>query len=102
MTTSPMHHESMTTCALTARLGLFAALLVAAALAWPEATLAQSDRKLDLSTPKQRTDMPKPKQTARPRSSSCSEFGAGFVRMPGSDSCVRIGGGVDVGGGGSR
>lgn len=32
---------------------------------------------------------------ARPRSSAaCSEFGAGFVRMPGSDSCIRVGGSI--------
>jgi len=32
----------------------------------------------------------------------CAQFGAGFVVAPGSDTCVRIGGGIDVGVGGSR
>jgi len=41
--------------------------------------------------------------TAVPRAPSrnpCAQYGAGFVRAPGSDTCVKIGGyvGVDVGG----
>lgn len=49
------------------------------------------------------TEAQKPVQTVRPRqTSSCSEFGPGFVRAPGSDSCVRIGGGIDVGVGAGR
>ncbi|MBN8969401.1 MAG: hypothetical protein J0G95_13200 [Rhizobiales bacterium] len=32
----------------------------------------------------------------------CAQFGAGFVVAPGSDTCVRIGGGIDIGVGGSR
>lgn len=36
-----------------------------------------------------------PRRAARPQ--SCGEFGAGFVRMPGSDSCIRFGGGVGLG-----
>ncbi|RIK98550.1 MAG: hypothetical protein DCC74_04425 [Proteobacteria bacterium] len=35
----------------------------------------------------------KPKPAVR----SCAEFGAGFVRLEGSDTCVRIGGYLDVG-----
>jgi hypothetical protein len=76
---------------------MLTASLLVTALAWPDAALAQSERKLDLSTPKQRTDAPKPKQNARPRSTSCAEFGPGFVRLPGSDSCTRMGGGVEMG-----
>ncbi len=35
---------------------------------------------------------------------SCAEFGAGFVRVEGSDTCVRLGGsiGIGVGGGSGR
>ncbi len=35
-----------------------------------------------------------------PSHNPCAQYGAGFVRAPGSDTCVRIGGyvGVDVGG----
>jgi hypothetical protein len=43
-------------------------------------------------------DAPKAKPVARARpSASCAEFGAGFVRMPGSDSCIRFGGSVGIG-----
>jgi len=91
----------MTRRAFASGLRSLAACLVVA-LALPHAAQAEPARKLDLSTPKQNSDGSKPKQTSRPRSSSCSEFGAGFVRMPGSDTCVRIGGGVDMGVGSSR
>ena len=51
----------------------------------------------------QSTEAQKSVQPLRPRQpSSCSEFGAGFVRAPGSDTCVRIGGGVDIGIGAGR
>lgn len=43
-------------------------------------------------------DTTKAKPLARSRpSASCAEFGPGFVRMPGSDSCMRFGGGVEMG-----
>jgi hypothetical protein len=36
------------------------------------------------------------------RTKSCPEFGPGFVRIPGSSSCVRTGGSISVGTGISR
>jgi len=62
-------------------------------------------QQMDSKTPRQRPQTAKPDHTtagqkplARQRpSTSCSEFGAGFVRMPGSDSCVRFGGSVGIG-----
>ncbi|MCR6735405.1 MAG: hypothetical protein NVV83_15590 [Afipia sp.] len=36
-----------------------------------------------------------PRKAARPQ--ACGEFGPDFVRMPGSDSCIRFGGGVGMG-----
>ncbi|MDZ4367243.1 MAG: hypothetical protein U0987_09505 [Afipia sp.] len=61
-------------------------------------------QKTETKTPRQRPQATKPDHTAkqkplaRPRTTtSCSEFGAGFVRMPGSDSCVRFGGSVGIG-----
>lgn len=61
-------------------------------------------QQMDSKTPQQRPQAAKPDRTgaqkplARPRTTtSCSEFGAGFVRMPGSDSCVRFGGSVGIG-----
>ena len=37
------------------------------------------------------------KPVSRPKPAACAEFGPGFVRMPGSDSCIRFGGGVGIG-----
>src|SRR3954452_10770223 len=39
-----------------------------------------------------------PKATANP----CAEYGAGFVRIEGSSTCVKIGGSLSVGVGGAR
>lgn len=30
----------------------------------------------------------------------CAEFGAGFVQVEGSSTCVKLGGSIDIGGGG--
>lgn len=75
----------------------FFALLLVALIASPHVALAKPDRKLDQATQRQRTDTPRPKHTARPRPASCAEFGSGFIRMPGSDSCFRFNGGVGMG-----
>jgi hypothetical protein len=40
----------------------------------------------------------RPKATAN----SCAEYGPGFVRIEGSSTCVKIGGSLSVGVGGSR
>lgn len=37
-----------------------------------------------------------PSKAEKSRKTACSEYGAGFYRMEGSDTCVRIGGGIDV------
>lgn len=60
----------------------------------------QLDPKVLRQTPPATTshDTTKAKPLARSRpSASCAEFGPGFVRMPGSDSCMRLGGGVGIG-----
>jgi hypothetical protein len=76
------------------------------AIATAAAALASAAhaQQMETKTPRQRPQVAKPghapkqKPPARPRAStSCSEFGAGFVRMPGSDSCIRFGGGVEMG-----
>lgn len=35
-----------------------------------------------------------------PKSDPCAAFGPGFVRMPGSDTCVKVGGGIGIEAGG--
>lgn len=32
---------------------------------------------------------------------SCAEFGPGFVKVEGTDTCMRVGGGISIGAGGS-
>lgn len=46
-----------------------------------------------------------PDRQLRPKAgagNSCAAFGPGFLKAPGTDTCVKIGGGVDIGVGGSR
>lgn len=82
---------------------LAAVSLAAAVASTPSPTFAAPKEPGDDKAPRQRATAPTPKPVARPRqATSCAQFGAGFMQMPGSDSCVRIGGGVDVGVGGSR
>lgn len=60
-------------------------------------------QQLDLKAQRPRPDDSKRKPVARPRSaSSCREYGAGYVRVEGTGTCVRLGGGISVGVGGSR
>jgi Porin subfamily len=53
-----------------------------------------------LTGPNQRTPSPPPDVVKSPpagKAKSCSAFGAGFVNVPGTDACVKIGGSVDAG-----
>lgn len=59
-------------------------------------------QQMETKTPRQRPqalkqDQPLKQPSARRQPTACSEFGAGFVRMPGSDSCIRFGGSVGIG-----
>jgi Porin subfamily len=53
-----------------------------------------------LIDPNPKTTPPPPavsgKLQARGRAKSCSAFGAGFVQVPGTDACVKIGGSVTM------
>jgi hypothetical protein len=52
-----------------------------------------------------RPDKPAPSVPLRPAKAAanpCAEYGAGFVRIEGSSTCVKIGGSFGVGLGGSR
>jgi hypothetical protein len=72
--------------------------LAAAVSSKSSSTFAAPKEPRDDKASRQRATTPPPQPIARPRQTkSCAEFGAGFTRMPGSDSCVRIGGGIDVG-----
>lgn len=56
---------------------------------------AAPDKRRGIKKTHTRSHASAPRKAARPQ--SCGEFGAGFVRMPGSDSCIRFGGGVGMG-----
>jgi hypothetical protein len=43
-----------------------------------------------------------PLRPARAAVNPCAEYGPGFARIEGSSTCMRIGGSIDVGIGGSR
>ncbi|EKS41520.1 hypothetical protein [Afipia broomeae] len=80
-------------------LGFLAAGVLLVPVTAPSA-LAQQ---LDLKTQQPRLDNSKLKSVARPRpATSCAEYGAGYVRVEGTGSCVRLGGGINAGVGGSR
>jgi hypothetical protein len=52
-----------------------------------------------------RPDKPAPSVPLRPAKAAanpCAEYGAGFVRIEGSSTCIKIGGSISVGVGGSR
>jgi Porin subfamily len=80
-------------CALGAAFGsvLLAAFLVGAATAATAQTLTD---------PNPRPNSPRPaaaKATAAKHMKACPEFGSGFYRVDGTDTCVKLGGFVDVG-----
>jgi Porin subfamily len=39
-----------------------------------------------------------PNSDTASKSKACPEYGPGFVKLPGSDTCVKIGGSVEAGG----
>lgn len=82
---------------------LASAFLVATVSLMSTQTFADPKEARD-SRPRRKQTTQRPDQpVARPRQSmSCAEYGAGFARAPGSDTCVHIGGGIDVGVGISR
>jgi hypothetical protein len=43
-----------------------------------------------------------PLRPAKTAANPCAEYGAGFVRIEGSSTCIKIGGSLSIGAGGSR
>jgi hypothetical protein len=68
---------------------LIFALLPAIALA------EQTDRPKSGKAPASAKSLPL-KRIARP--DACAEYGAGFVKIEGSDTCIQIGGAIGIGG----
>jgi hypothetical protein len=44
-------------------------------------------------------DQPKPKKPVQATQKPCAEYGPGFVRVEGTNTCVKVGGSVEAGGG---
>ncbi|WGS17496.1 MULTISPECIES: hypothetical protein [unclassified Bradyrhizobium] len=63
----------------------------------PAAALAQQSNGRKLQTPPDAWKTLPSKSTTR--SNPCASFGPGFVKVEGSDTCVKLGGGISVGGG---
>ena len=78
-------------------LRIFSCLLAVTICAMMNSASAAPEKRTGINKPDSRSHMPARRKTARPKSTSCAEFGAGFVRMPGSDSCIRFGGSVGMG-----
>ncbi len=72
--------------------------LAAAVALTPLSASAAPEEPRDGKAVRPSTRPPARKHIARPhQDTSCAQFGAGFTRMPGSDNCVRFGGGVGMG-----
>jgi Porin subfamily len=80
-----------------------AAIAAAAALA---VTIGDGAAAQTLTNPNPQPAPSRPPAAAKPRESehvkSCSAYGAGFVNIPGTGACVKIGGSVTVDSGISR
>ena len=67
-------------------------------LSLASAAAAESSRPLKLDQPTGGTSLP----VKQPKSAdACAAYGAGFVKLAGSNSCVKIGGAVSIGVGGN-
>jgi hypothetical protein len=72
-------------------------VIIVAVLSAPAASAQQSgDRKPDKPAPSARL------RPAKAAQNPCAEYGAGFVRIEGSSTCMKIGGSFGAGLGGSR
>ncbi len=85
-------------CPMHARRTLVFCLVLAVTAPHGTAAIAASDMPHGVKSRRHRADTPKPVQATRARQPvSCGQFGPGFVRMAGSDTCISVGGAVDVG-----
>jgi hypothetical protein len=74
--------------------------LLIVALAALSASSAQAEQSRERKPDKPAVSIPlRPAKTAV---NPCAEYGAGFVRVDGSSTCVKIGGTISVGAGGTR
>ncbi len=72
-------------------------LFVIVAMLCASSAFAESTRPLKLETPRT-ADKPMPLK-GKASSNSCAVYGAGFIKLEGTDTCVQVGGAVSVGAG---
>jgi hypothetical protein len=77
-------------------------VLIAVVVLWPASLVAAAEQprqqKSDKSITAGRQHQPKRARTDQ----TCAVYGEGFVRVDGTQTCVKIGGSVSIGVGGSR
>ena len=71
-------------------------VLTIVALLLASSALAESTRPLKLDTPNDTRPAP---LRGKASSNSCAAYGAGFVKVEGTDTCVQVGGSISVGAG---
>jgi hypothetical protein len=84
---------SVLTRLMLRRVALMTAVAVAAAAIVP---CASAQTLTHPNAPAKAPPPPSKKSRATAREESCSAFGAGFVRIPGTDACAKIGGWVTM------
>ena len=72
-------------------------LLAVTICATMNSAFAAPEKRPGFHKPHSRSHVLRPRKAAHPQTTSCGEFGSGFMRMPGSDSCIRFNGGVGMG-----
>jgi hypothetical protein len=60
---------------------------------------AYAQRKEALRPPRDQINAPVSKPPRAPASHPCAQFGPGFARVDGTDTCIKIGGSIGIGGG---
>jgi hypothetical protein len=85
-----MNCLSVRTRLMLRRIALAAAVTILAAVITP-CVVAQTLTQPNGPT-KQSLPLPSKKPRATAHEKSCSAFGAGFVKVPGTDACVKVGG----------
>ncbi|MGY4479038.1 hypothetical protein [Bradyrhizobium sp. USDA 3364] len=73
-------------------------ICIAIAILLPAAALAQQGDRRNFRTPPPDAGKTLPSKSAT-RSNPCASYGPGFVKVEGSDTCVKLGGGISVGAG---
>jgi hypothetical protein len=72
-------------------------LIIVAVMSVTDTSRAAAQTLTDPNPGTKNTQLPASKSAGTKQAKACPEFGAGFVRIPGSDTCIKIGGFVEGG-----